>query len=210
MFLNPYRKEQGQILIGHAVDTYTTIFLFNKIILFINNLFNCSLTSLKKTFRFLWSVQKWCQWSYVCFLILIGTAYKLFYSVNFVIILTVTLQQLEGNAFFESIRETFCGTVDPLQLAQYLVEQNCLTVTDLVGKKSNKTVRMYFVSGFWSFPFHFAVFSHLWQIWYQEFTANIFYDRLGKTFLKKERKVRKLFESNHIQIQRLYILLNND
>lgn len=33
--------------------------------------------------------------------------------------------------FYEKIHYTFCRNVDPLQLTEYLVKQNCLTVTDL-------------------------------------------------------------------------------
>lgn len=33
--------------------------------------------------------------------------------------------------FYEKIHYTFCRKVDPLQLTEYLVKQNCLTVTDL-------------------------------------------------------------------------------
>lgn len=39
--------------------------------------------------------------------------------------------------FYEKIHYTFCRKVDPLQLTEYLVKQNCLTVTDLVGSINN-------------------------------------------------------------------------
>lgn len=43
--------------------------------------------------------------------------------------------------FYEIIRLTFCKIVNPLQLSEYLREQNCLTLTDLVCNINNKTVR---------------------------------------------------------------------
>lgn len=42
---------------------------------------------------------------------------------------------------YYSIHHTFCDTVDPLQLSDYLFEENCLTLTDLVCNINNKTVR---------------------------------------------------------------------
>lgn len=62
-------------------------------------------------------------------------------TVKYIIILLLQypFQWFEGREdwFYERIRRTFCKTVNPLKLSEYLREQNCLTLTDLVCNINN-------------------------------------------------------------------------
>lgn len=74
-------------------------------------------------------------------------------SVKSLLLLQLPIQSYElGDWFYEQIHYIFCRDVDPLQLTEYLVKQNCLTVTDLVGSTNNKTIRYeIFIVDFWVF-----------------------------------------------------------
>lgn len=57
-----------------------------------------------------------------------------------VLLLQYPFQWFKGREewFYERIRLPFCDTVNPLQLSKYLIEQNCLNVTDLVRNINNE------------------------------------------------------------------------
>lgn len=113
--------------------------------------------------------------------------------------------------FYDRIRHIFCSTVDPLQLSEYLVEQNCLIDTDLVRNIKNKSARYAILSivflgvegVFWC-SFHTHISPILSRIVVKEFSYS--YSTtvwLNKTFLLKDEHTRQMFNSNRNRMLRL-------